>query len=110
QQNGDVAILGCTTATARWSGYLAGLVAFLLEALQQKLDLLIPAKDSQTQPLWPSMSSPAVKSLPSAQTTPTQYPSLLCRIVSASDICAIIWGLNAFFFAALSMMILNTRS
>jgi len=55
------------------------------------------------------MSRPAVKSPPSAQTTPTQYSSLLCKVVSASDICAIISGLNAFFFAALSMMILNTR-
>ena len=55
------------------------------------------------------ISRPAVKSLPSAQTTPTQYSSLLCKVVSASDICAIISGLNAFFFAALSMMILNTR-
>src|SRR6266436_186014 len=55
------------------------------------------------------MSRPAVKSLPSAQITPAQYSSLLCKVVSASDICAIIWGLNEFFFAALSITILNTR-
>jgi hypothetical protein len=31
--------------------------AFLQEALQQKLDLLIRAKKSQTKPLWPSIQS-----------------------------------------------------
>jgi Domain of unknown function (DUF4338)/Transposase DNA-binding len=33
------------------------IVAFMQEALQQKRDLLISAKESQTQPLWPSMQS-----------------------------------------------------
>src|SRR5260221_3650950 len=55
------------------------------------------------------MSRPAVKSLPSAHTTPTQYSSFRSSTVMASDICAIICGLNEFFFVVLSMMILNTR-
>ena len=48
-----------------------------------------------------------MKSLPSAQTTPTQRSSLLCSSVSASDSCSIICGEKAFFLAGLSMMILK---
>jgi len=55
------------------------------------------------------MSRPAVKSVPSAHTTPTQKFSLRSSSVIASEICAIICGVKEFFLAGLSMMILKMR-
>ena len=54
------------------------------------------------------MSRPAVKSSPTAQSTPTHWLSSLSRRVIASESWAIISGLNEFFFAVLSITIFIT--